>query len=65
MQLTADFAWQHEGNAAADAEKYSAALKFWDQAIRLTPLRAALHEQKAQASFLAFFAQNIVQDAHV
>jgi len=40
--------WQNEGNSAADAEKYSAALQLWDQAIALTPSRPELHEQKAQ-----------------
>lgn len=39
---------QSEGNVAADAEKYSSALRAWDKAIRLTPARAVLHEQKAQ-----------------
>ena len=41
--------WQNEGNAAADAEKYSTALHLWDQAVSLTPARAELHEQRAQA----------------
>lgn len=39
---------QSEGNVAADAEKYSSALQAWDKALRLTPARAVLHEQKAQ-----------------
>lgn len=39
---------QDEGNAAADNGQFSAALRLWEQAIRLTPDRAVLHEQKAQ-----------------
>ena len=39
---------QNEGNVAADANRFSTALQLWERAIRLTPDRAVLHEQKAQ-----------------
>jgi predicted Zn-dependent protease len=40
---------QEEGNALAEAEEFQRALRVWEQALALTPKRAALHESVAQA----------------
>ncbi|DBA79134.1 TPA: hypothetical protein ACH3X1_008971 [Trebouxia sp. C0004] len=54
---------QNEGNSAADGENFSTALHLWNQAISLTPLKAQLHEQKAQVFLQLGHFWNAVQCA--
>ncbi len=39
---------QEEGSLLAENERYWEAIKYWDEAIELTPGSALLHEMKAQ-----------------
>jgi hypothetical protein len=41
-------ALQDAGNALAEAGAYAAALREWEQALKLTPRRADLHESMAR-----------------
>ena len=43
---------QDEGALLAENERYWEAIKYWNEAIQLTPDVAALHEMKSQASIL-------------
>ena len=41
---------QSEGTLLAENERYWEAIKYWDEAIQLTPNVAALHEMKSQVT---------------
>ena len=41
---------QNEGALLAENERYWEAIKYWDEAIQLTPNVAALHEMKSQVT---------------
>lgn len=41
---------QNEGTVLAENERYWEAIKYWDQAIELTPGSAILYEMKSQVS---------------
>lgn len=42
---------QNEGALLAENERYWEAIKYWDEAIQLTPKVAALHEMKSQVHY--------------
>ena len=45
---------QKEGEVLAESERYWEALKYWDEALQLTPESATLYEMKSQVPFLVF-----------
>ena len=41
---------QHEGSVLAENQRYWEAIKYWNEAIELTPRSAVLHEMKSQVN---------------
>lgn len=41
---------QREGSLLAENERYWEAIKYWDEALQLTPNVAAIHEMKSQVA---------------
>ena len=50
---------QNEGALLAENERYWEAIKYWDEAIQLTPNIAALHEMKSQVTLAVCIALTI------